>query len=74
MADALPKMVPVKSSNIEAIGHDPKANELHVKFKDGGHYIYADAAADHHNSMLNAESVGSYFHAHIKGKFKHRKH
>lgn len=65
------QLKPVKSSNIEAIGHDGAS--LIVKFKSGGTYHYHDVPPEHHDAMLAADSPGGYFHAHVKGKFKHTK-
>lgn len=59
------------SSNIEAVGH--KDGVLTVKFKGGGTYEYADVPADLHDKMIAAESAGKFFHAHVKGKFNHKK-
>lgn len=69
----MPTLTPVQSSNIEAIGHDPVTNELHVKFKTGATHIYAGVTAEQHDAMRDAESVGKHFHAHVKGKFESRK-
>lgn len=61
------------SSNIAAFGYDPKAGELHVKFRqEGPTYIYAGVSAKLNDDMHAAESAGKFFHAHIKGKFTHR--
>lgn len=65
-------MKPVKgSSNIEAIGH--KDGVLSVQFKGGAIYDYPNVPADLHARFVGAESVGSFFHQHIKGKFDHTK-
>ena len=63
-------LVPVKSSNILAIGHDPSANELHVEFKNGGKFIYHGISADQHAALINADSIGSHLHKHIKSAAK----
>ena len=36
----MPEMIYVDSSNIEAIGYDDDAQELHVRFLSGTSYIY----------------------------------
>lgn len=75
-AQAFP-MLKVASSNIEAIGHDPHANELHVRFSNGTTYVYASVHRLYYQNMLkagdNGGSVGKYHAEHIKGVFKHRK-
>jgi hypothetical protein len=58
--------VPVKSSNVSAIGHDPASNELTVVFANGGSYIYSGISADHHAALMAAPSLGSHLHKVIK--------
>jgi hypothetical protein len=63
-------MKKVTSSNIDAIGYDEKTKELHVKFAASGKtYSYPGVDSDLHRRLLGSESVGSFFHRHIKGKF-----
>lgn len=59
-------MKPIKSSNIEAVGYDKEKQELHVTFKGSGTYVYANVPQAKHTALLGAESVGSFFHTHIK--------
>ena len=70
----LPTMVPVKSSNVEAVGHDPKTNTLHVRFNGGVHYSYEDVSVEKHHELLAAKSIGAFVHGKIKGAHKQRKH
>jgi KTSC domain-containing protein len=70
---SLPVMFPVKSSNVDAIGHFAGSNELHVRYKDGAHYIYDDVAPELHQRLMNAPSIGKFIHEHVKGKFTHRR-
>lgn len=69
----LPSMVKIKSSNIEAIGHDGGTREFHVKFRGGGHYVYADVHRNFYEAMLTAKSPGAWHAAHVKDVFRHRK-
>lgn len=62
----MPDLVPVKSSNVSAVGHDPDANELHVEFKNGGKYVYNGISADQHQALMGAKSIGSHLHKVIK--------
>lgn len=64
-------MVPVESSNVEAVGH--LGGDLHVKFRGGNHYVYAAVPRGLYVAMLGAESVGKFHARHIKDKFEHRK-
>jgi hypothetical protein len=65
--------IPVTSSSIASIGHDPTTNTLHVEFKNGRVYAYADVSAAHHAALLSAESIGAHFGKHIRGAFTHTK-
>lgn len=63
-------MQPVKSSSIEAVGHDPDRKRLSVRFKSGETYHYDGVTADHHASLIGAKSVGTHFQQHIRNRFK----
>lgn len=67
------EMIKVKSSNIEAVGHDPIANELHVQFKNGSKYKYLDCTAAAHSAFMKSDSIGIHFHHQIKNNFKFEK-
>lgn len=64
---------PVTSSNIAAVGYDPEAKELHVKFKTGATHVYSNVSPEQHQALVGAESVGSHFHHQIRNKFQSRK-
>jgi hypothetical protein len=65
-------MIPVTSSQIAAIGHDPETNTLAIRFptkKDGvsgSLYTYSNFTADDFAKFQAAESKGSYFIRTIK--------
>lgn len=64
------------SSNIAALGHDPKSQTLAVQFQGSNLprvYHYDGVSTADHLAMLAAPSVGSHFVAHIKGRFPSRK-
>jgi hypothetical protein len=70
MAKAL-QMLPVESSNIDAVGfHD---GALHIRFKNGGHFVYAGVPFATYVELLNAASSGGHFAQYVKGKYTHRK-
>lgn len=62
-----------KSSNVESVGYDEATKTLGVKFKSGGLYHHADVPKSVYDGLVGADSVGSHYHAHVKGKFKHSK-
>ncbi len=66
-------MIPVESSNIRAIGHDPRSNELHIHFKNGTQYVHPDVHRVLYQNMLQSPSKGKYYADRIKGIFPHRK-
>ena len=66
------KMFPVTSSNVESLGYDDATRELHVRFKGGGHYVYADVPSGSFENVLAAKSIGAAIHS-IKAKHKARK-
>ena len=66
-------MQPVTSSNLAAIGYDASAKVLHVEFKNGTVYEYTGVPEDTYAALLGAESLGSYFHGHIRSEFPYSK-
>ncbi len=64
------KMTPVISSNIKEIGHDPAGKVLHITFKNGKTYEYADVPAFKHEELLAAESQTKHFNMYIRPAHK----
>jgi hypothetical protein len=56
---------PLKSSNVEAMRHDPASGELHLRFKGGATYRYTGVDADAAKALAEAESPGRYVREHI---------
>lgn len=69
MTAKTPTMQTVDSSNIESIGHDADAKTLHVKFKGGATYKYANVPTSAHAALMAADSKGKHLNANIVGKF-----
>ena len=69
-----PTMTPVKSSNIEAIGHDGTA--MYVKFKpsatnpNGLVYKAVGVPQEHFQTMLAHQSPGGFYHSNLKSAFR----
>ena len=59
-------MQPVKSSQLEAIGHDAVTEILAIRFKGGAIYHYSNVDAAVFANLRDAESVSSYFGKFIK--------
>jgi len=60
------KMTNVESSNIAAVGYDEETKELRIEFNSGKTYSYQDVPKELATDLLYADSVGRYFHAHIR--------
>lgn len=62
------KMQPVESSTVEAIGHDPETNTLHVQFKGTDEtYRYSNVSTEKHRELMASPSKGRHLAKHIKG-------
>jgi hypothetical protein len=61
---------PVQSSNIASIGYDGVEQTLEVEFrKTGSVYQYTDVPQRVHQELINAPSIGKYFHSRIKKEY-----
>lgn len=70
----MPEMHYVDSSNVEAIGYDTSAQELHVRFlKSGETYVYFDVEEWVFHEMMQVYSKGAYLNANIKGRYNYGK-
>lgn len=60
-------LVPVKSEQLAAIGHDPAREMLAVQFKRGGAlYHYSGVTKELHAAFVAADSKGAFFAQHIR--------
>lgn len=66
---ALPPLLPVKSSNISAVGYDEQSQALFIRFKSGSTYRYDAVPPDEYQALATAGSVGAYFAASIKDQY-----
>ena len=69
----MPEMIYVDSSNVEAIGYDGDAQELHVQFVSGGSYIYYEVPRDVFYAFMSAASKGSFLNREIKSVYRFTK-
>ncbi len=69
----MPEMIYVDSSNVEAIGYDADAQELHVQFISGGTYVYFGVPSAIFDAFMLAPSKGSFLNREIKNAFPFRK-
>jgi hypothetical protein len=71
---AMPEMIFVDSSNIEAIGYDAGALELHVRFlKTGITYVYYGVEEWRYQELMQTDSKGQYLNANIKPNYQFAK-
>jgi hypothetical protein len=62
-------MIPVTSSNIEAIGYNEPNEILYIRFKGGKVYSYERVPSYTYDELMAAESVGKFFNQSIKNQF-----
>lgn len=63
----------VQSTTVRSAAYDDDAGDMHVKFRDGGEYIYHGVPKEVHDAFLIAGSKGNFLHRNIKGKYKYTK-
>ncbi len=65
--------IPVKSSNIAAVGYDAATQTLEVEFLDNHRvYQYEGVPQDLYELTMNSISIGKVFHARIRGRYPER--
>ncbi len=59
---------PVKSGKLKALGYDPVSNTLAASFPSGSGaiYHYPGFSADGYKALIEAESIGKHFIAHVQ--------
>ena len=62
----------VDSASIEAIGYDSATSELHVRFRSGNTYVYADVPTTAFEAFITAPSIGRYFALFIRPNYEYR--
>jgi hypothetical protein len=67
------EMESVESSNVKAIGYDPKNSTVFVDFKNGASYEYYDVPERVFHELKNADSVGRFLNMEIKGSYSYSK-
>jgi len=67
------QMHSVKSSQIKEIGHAPATEILAIRFNTGALYHYAGVSTKQFDEFKSAESIGSHFGKHIKGKYDYKR-
>ena len=66
-------MTYVQSSAIEQVSYDPDAQTLIATFRESGRtYVYDEVPEEVYDGLLFADSLGTYFNAHIRDCFPYR--
>jgi KTSC domain-containing protein len=65
----MPKLMPVESGAIAAMGYDTGAQELYVRFAGGGTYAYSGVPEMVYRILLNADSKGAYLNKVVKPRY-----
>lgn len=63
----------VESSNIAAVGYDQDAEVLYIEFKNGTTYTYDMVPFAVYQSLMDADSIGSFFHLNIRTVYEYTK-
>ena len=58
------------SSMMTSAGYDPTSRVLEIEFATGAVYQYTDVPFDVYQAMLDAPSLGQFFHGRIRGAFE----
>lgn len=57
----------VESSNLKEVAFDADKQELFIRFKQGNAlWKYSPVSENDYKAFMSAESLGSFFHKHIK--------
>ena len=65
--------IPVRSTNLEAIGSDPETQVMGVRFVDGSAYEYDLVPQKVYDFVRRAPSVGKIFASIVKNNYLHRR-
>ncbi|HSX33915.1 MAG TPA: non-canonical purine NTP pyrophosphatase [Candidatus Saccharimonadales bacterium] len=63
--------LPVESSDIVAVGYDPKTRILEIEFRGGRLYQYREVEPDVHARFMKSDSLGQFFSTAISGRYRY---
>ena len=66
------EMIPVSSSNVQAIGYNEANQVLYVSFLNNTLYSYQGVPIAEFYGLQNASSVGTYLNQNIKGVYNYQ--
>ena len=62
---------PLQSSHLSHCRYDEATQVLEIGFRDGSVYAHQGVPAELYEGLMGAESAGSYYARHIKGRYPH---
>jgi len=65
------KRNPVTSSTLASVGYDAPSRTLEIEFRNGRVYQYFDVPQEVYEGLLSADSVGRYFIAQIRDRYRY---
>jgi KTSC domain len=66
-----PRLRPVDSSVIAAVGYDDAQRTLYVRFNASGMYVFHDVPPAAYDALIHAESKGRFFNAEIRDTYRY---
>lgn len=60
------KMIPVQSSNLQAVGYDVSEKRLYVRFLNGSEYVYFNVPENIYQGLMQAASHGQFLDRFVK--------
>ena len=73
MAEALPRLLPVESSSIDAVGYDPQASGSTCGSAQATPTSTYEVAKSVFDDLLAADSKGRFLNAEITGAYDYRR-
>jgi len=64
------QMIKVNSSAMDAIGYDPSARRMTIRFNQGSSYDFCNVPQSVFDGLLNAYSKGSFYNDNIKDRYQ----
>jgi hypothetical protein len=61
----------VQSSNLKNVAYNATDKSLEVEFRNGRKYRYTNVPPEIFDGLVNADSIGGFFHKHIRFSFKY---
>ena len=69
----MPKMQPVNSSSIAALGYDPENQCVYVRFHHGLTYAYQGVPVHEYESLRTATSIGAHFNRNFRDVYPYER-